>query len=350
MLAGAIARVEAAVRGEPAPQSHPAGSSGGLIEIAPDQKQLSGILAAIERIQDIAFVLHERPVEATLCDTLDAAIREISAAFARSEKPAAVAAETTSGVADEDAELFDGDGNVDAPPHGTLFATGEGDDESFAEAVAALADPLPTLADAPEPALNAPAQSAEAIAPPMELEAEFQQPSVDAEDGEIAAAPAAEPASTDHIFASATPAETAAGPASIPVSSSEDILNFAFSTGPVASADSPREELSSEEPPSEVLLPSQNYSTDTVADPEEDPGDLFEPPPRPSALAAAAGDATASNDVVRAPAEVHPPAQPQSAASRAAAPAPRAIPRPAASDPLAAVRALSEEELIALFS
>jgi hypothetical protein len=49
--------------------------------------------------------------------------------------------------------------------------------------------------------------------------------------------------------------------------------------------------------------------------------------------------------------EIPPPAAPQSAPPRvAAAPASRAIPRPAASDPLAAVRALSEEELIALFS
>lgn len=38
--------------------------------------------AAIERIADIAFVLHEREVEASLCDALDAAVREISEANA----------------------------------------------------------------------------------------------------------------------------------------------------------------------------------------------------------------------------------------------------------------------------
>ncbi|MGH6676408.1 MAG: hypothetical protein ACRECE_09345, partial [Xanthobacteraceae bacterium] len=37
---------------------------------------------AIERIADIAFVLHEREVEASLCDALDAAVREVGAAGA----------------------------------------------------------------------------------------------------------------------------------------------------------------------------------------------------------------------------------------------------------------------------
>jgi len=54
-------------------------------EIAAGDGQKIDVFAAIERIQDIAFVLHERPVEATLCDTLDAAIREVSDACARFE-------------------------------------------------------------------------------------------------------------------------------------------------------------------------------------------------------------------------------------------------------------------------
>lgn len=37
---------------------------------------------AIERIADIAFVLHERDVEASLCDALDAAVRDVGAASA----------------------------------------------------------------------------------------------------------------------------------------------------------------------------------------------------------------------------------------------------------------------------
>jgi hypothetical protein len=40
---------------------------------------------AIERVADIAFVLHERDIEASLCDALDAAVREISTAGARQQ-------------------------------------------------------------------------------------------------------------------------------------------------------------------------------------------------------------------------------------------------------------------------
>ena len=61
-IATAIERVEAllAAGGDPEPEG-------------PD---------AIERIADIAFVLHERDVEASLCDALDAAVRELANANA----------------------------------------------------------------------------------------------------------------------------------------------------------------------------------------------------------------------------------------------------------------------------
>jgi hypothetical protein len=97
-----------------------------------------------------------------------------------------------------------------------------------------------------------------------------------------------------------------------------------------------------EEPPSEAVLPAQNFSTETVPGPQEDPADLFEPAPVPTPLAEAAVPVTAD-----APVPAEPPAEPP----RAVPPPPaRAIPRPPGSDPLAAVRDLSEEELIALFS
>ena len=44
--------------------------------------------AAAERVADIAFVLHERDVEASLCDALDAAVREICDACALNEAAA----------------------------------------------------------------------------------------------------------------------------------------------------------------------------------------------------------------------------------------------------------------------
>jgi hypothetical protein len=92
------------------------------------------------------------------------------------------------------------------------------------------------------------------------------------------------------------------------------------------------------EPVSDQLLPSQIYVQDVIVGPEEDPGDLFEPMPMPSP--------------VSAPAVSEEPAlEPDSSPQRAnMTPATHSVPYPAASDPLAAVRDLSEEELIALFS
>jgi hypothetical protein len=76
--------------------------------------------------------------------------------------------------------------------------------------------------------------------------------------------------------------------------------------------------------------------------PQEDPADLFEPGAVPTPLVEAATPVTAD-----APVPAEPPAEP----ARAVPPPPaRAIPRPPGSDPLAAVRDLSAEELIALFS
>src|ERR1700740_3577745 len=63
-LASVLARVEA------------------LIAAAVDERPDAA--AALERIADIAFVLHEREVEPSLCDALDAAMREIGEANARS--------------------------------------------------------------------------------------------------------------------------------------------------------------------------------------------------------------------------------------------------------------------------
>jgi hypothetical protein len=68
-LAAAIGRIEAAIRGEALP---PSGE--------PEIMAAADIAAAIERLQDIAFEFRERWVDAVVCDSLDAAIREISTA------------------------------------------------------------------------------------------------------------------------------------------------------------------------------------------------------------------------------------------------------------------------------
>ncbi len=57
-------------------------------EIAIGERPATGAFDAIERIQDIAFVLHERSIEQTLCDALDTAVRDLSDASARSHAAA----------------------------------------------------------------------------------------------------------------------------------------------------------------------------------------------------------------------------------------------------------------------
>jgi hypothetical protein len=107
-----------------------------------------------------------------------------------------------------------------------------------------------------------------------------------------------------------------------------------------------------------------------LINPDEDPGDLFEPaadPRLPSLAIAPAAIAAASNDdeTARAAIPLAPPSaqaastaaaanppQPASASALRLPPValPHAAPRPTASDPLAPIRALSAEELLALFS
>ena len=92
-VVAALARVEAAIRGEAA--ALPAADSNReLFEIAAAIERISVAAdagatatrgAALERLQDIAFVLHERPVEPSLCDALDGAVREIAEAFGSAE-------------------------------------------------------------------------------------------------------------------------------------------------------------------------------------------------------------------------------------------------------------------------
>lgn len=98
MILGAMARIEAAVRGDSAPHipaivtreftEVAAAIDRAVAALAVVQVPTDTILAAVERIQDIAFVLHERPVELTLCDALDAAVRDIADAVAHADATA----------------------------------------------------------------------------------------------------------------------------------------------------------------------------------------------------------------------------------------------------------------------
>jgi hypothetical protein len=368
-IVSAIARIEATLRGEGPPRPDAAGD---LMEIAAAIHHIEAALgvgagataapdvsAAIERLLDIAFMLHERPVEATLCDGLDAAIREISAAAMRAESTAAGSREAAELVralagrvrammalssASRDGSQPAGE-NVDATSGAGFFELATNDGETFAQAVAELAASLPMLSDAP----SEPVEAAQASEP---------------ESGEGAPAPAAEIAPSDNVLSPAVEARQSATETGIPgndtappqlastdVSLSEVVLNQAsddFFSSPNFSIETPAreetesEQVSSEESPAEVVLPAQNFSTERVPGPQEDPAELFEPAPVPTPPVEAATAVTADAAV---PAE--PPAEPP----RAVPPPPaRAIPRPPGGDPLAAVRDLSEEERIALFS
>ena len=137
---------------------------------------------AIERIADIAFVLHERDVEASLCDALDAAVRELGNANAArhanvlhvrqaaellrelsqrvadmiallqvSPPPAANDTAATEAAPQEGepatAELPTGDDALDGEiPREGLFGAELLEDDEFARAVAELAASLPALA------------------------------------------------------------------------------------------------------------------------------------------------------------------------------------------------------------
>jgi hypothetical protein len=363
-IVGAIARIEAALRGDGPPRADAAGD---LMEIAAAIDRIeaalaagatpaSDISAAIERLLDIAFMLHERPVEATLCDGLDAAIREISQANMRSESTAAgirEAAELVGALAGRVREMMalssavrgthqPAGANVDATSGAGFFELATNDGETFAAAVAELAASLPTLGEAPsEPVEAAP----------------------EPESGQGAPTPAAEIAPSDDVLLPADAAQQTATeivnpddqaappqPASTDVSLSEAVLNQAFADDYFSSGNLPdvapvsdeteSVPISSEEPPSEA--PAQNFSTEPVPGPQEDPADLFEPGAAPIPPVETVTPVTAD-----APVPAEPPAEP----ARAVPPPPaRAIPRPPGSDPLAAVRDLSAEELIALFS
>jgi len=384
MIVGAIARLEAALHGESAPRADAAGD---LMEIAaaidriqaaiaaaaaPGAPPAPDVSAAIERLCDIAFMLHERPVEATLCDGLDAAIRELSEASARSE-PAAegvrkaaellqalagrvgamIARATGAHAADQPAGE---NAAVESPPGGALFAPATHDGEAFAQAVAELAASLPTLDGAP----GEPVEAAPALQPDSGQGG--QVPAAEISPSDAAQLPADEALQV----AVETPDNVAAAPhqASSEVSLSEAVLNQAFSddffasanfsnvsneaparedaeSGQAPSEQPPSEQPSSDEPPSEAVPPAQTVSAEPVAGPQEDPAELFESPPVPDQPAEAAAPPEPETTE-----QGEPPAE----SPRVPPPPMRAIPRPPGRDPLAAVRDLSEEERIALFS
>jgi hypothetical protein len=366
-IVGAIARIEATLRGDGPPRADAAGD---LMEIAAAIDRIGAAIAssttpapdvsaAIERLLDIAFMLHERPVEATLCDGLDDAIREISQAAMRSESTAAgvrEAAELVGALAGRVREMMalssavhgthqPAEENVAAASGAGIFELATNNGETFAQAVAELAASLPTLADAPSEPIEALSEPESGQGTPT--------PAAEIKPGDNVLLPADETQQT----APETPDNDTAPPqpASTDVSLSEAVLSQAFADDYFSNGNLPDEapvseetesaQILNEEPPSEAVAPAQNISPEPVPGPQEDPADLFEPgaaPIPPVETATPAPPVTAD-----APVPAEPPAEPARAVP---APPARAIPRPPGNDPLAAVRDLSAEELIALFS
>ena len=404
MIVAALARVEAAIRGEGAsPPTLPPAAAGELVEIAAaiDRIRIAmaagatrtpKLAAATERIQDLAFMLHERAIDAALRDALDAAVAELTAAVGATSDRDAV--EFLHALASRLAEMIGERGGSqpvtrteELPPPAKLFATAASGGEAFAQAVASLAAAAAPVAEAAVPVSALPAETVAAATQPADAAEESY--AVERESGKGAEADAIDAAAPASGLSEAPPpremepdtAAALAQPAALEASGSAAILDQAFGddvfvakeSSPAAPAkpegDAERVDQAVEQGPSpneavapaqeetvpvqeavapvfEADAPAQAVASQSTAGPEEDPADLFE-------LPAAAGQATIADEApveAAAPMEPAQPAEPREPTRAVPPPPMRAIPRPPLSDPLAAVRDLSDEERIALFS
>ena len=320
-LIAALARIEAAVGADAQSSETPA---------TPD------LAAVAEKIQDIAFGLRERGADPALCNALDAAAREISAASTngadapqrmRSAAPAhedetrldetrpdatGPSGETSSAATDRAGGRSDQNNGAAADD----FEFALQDREKFAAAAAALAVSLSSLSDqtADEPqcvALPEQPQNPVAVVPPHDYSA-VDAPSPEAVGGH----PRWYIEPPDFVFRPTRPADHKP-----PVAPSGE------ARGPHA------------------LLPGPRF----LPNPEDDPAELFEPVPKlavmPHSAAARIAEPEPTPSVSRAPTAVMgiPPMR------GPALPSVRAVPRMAPVSPLAALHALTEDELLALF-
>jgi hypothetical protein len=351
-----------------------------LAELAAAVDHLEALIAAaagseadacdvVERIADIAFVLHERDVEASLCDSLDAAVRDLGNADARTQANV----ERMRQAAELLRELSRRVNGIIArslvAPSGAEELGEETEEMSRGEfeergqvIVAALAEPSLPVADQ--------AAAASDLSHELAADAGIERP----ETGDIARGNV----ESDHEVHSRCEVDRQDSPDAV---------------GAAANAEEACSQIEATKPP----------EWQTFADPEDDPGDLFEPrkPPVAAPVVASApalpesptapppealssfehtsmpagksvepeltppetshsAEPDGSGAAFEAPA---PPAPSPAAAPEAASPPPApaaqgvadAAPPPAAArqapnDPLAALRALSEEEMIALFT
>jgi hypothetical protein len=382
MVVSALERVEAAVRGDPAPELPSA-----LPHIASDIERIESglaggdnvddISAALERLHDVTFALHERLVEPSLRDAFDGAVRKLSDALTQpggiverrqraivqlralagrlreevawtsaSDRPAPASEDDHPRVADLGAVPVSQLTQTDTPTTDTHLAY---DQQSVVEEQSGVED----QAVVEDRAIVEDQVVAEAQAVVEDQAIVEDQPVVEQPETETAIAAG----SIETVSAIANVTDLVDGAGSTPEASADvppssgSVLDEVFESDAFSRLTTLSENFSNPPPPpqeieiasngepaGELLLPSQAYSQEIIASPEQDPGDLFEPMPMPSPVGAASvGEEPASE----------PDISPQRANMTEAT---RSVPRTAASDPLTAVRNLSEEELIALFT
>jgi hypothetical protein len=317
-LTAAISRIEAAVRADaPARQAAHSSDIGG----------------AADRLADIAMGLRERGADTMLCDALDAAVRELSGVGASGAENHDVKDDAT--IPDQSAAIgvdtaapesapppLDASGAIvaESAPHSDSFDLPLQDSEKFAEAAAALAASLHALGEEAKPADEPQGAHSVAVIPEHDYEAGVAPSSQPAKS--TVHAPRWHIEAPDFVFHQQRAAN-------------EPAIDFADG------GSQPHALL-----PGPQLLPSPN----------EDPADLFEPvskrvvalPPSAPPTSAAKPAPGALTSAASAPAPAAratdiPPARSPTG------PTVRPLPRPAPVNPLAALRALTEEELIALF-
>ena len=431
-LAAAIERIESLI-GEGAVQG-------------PDRR------AAVARISNIAFTLHEHEVETELCDTLDAAVREINdgdalknlsaerkqeaaellrqlsrrvhdmIAQSQADQPSKTAAATNAAQTSKRHRILDeGDGEDEAADDSSL-KTDVPEDDEFALVVAALTAALPSLPEFGAPVPIPPAALAQGEAPPPDIalmpelsvepadegkagESETALPQAESPGETMAVIESSSAVLLDESVLGETPSSNRVGDdfaAEPPLALGEDFVRDLMPAENPAAESSADVDPAKDSAPADLLaLPAPNSPADSTQEagpeslleeqrvealidpapvdagrpvggdeaatllplvaPDDDPGDLFESTmPEPNITPTSEHTSVQAFEnvpeseqaaevalSVLPSSEAEPP--PMTNQSRAA-PAAQPVPRPAPNDPLGPVRALSEEEIIALFS
>jgi hypothetical protein len=375
LVTAAIARVEAAIRGDRLPPSAIAwrdltglaATIGRITEVIGTGKGAAQEIAAVaERVADIAFDLRKRGIDAQLCDALDATVRDLAAICANQKtngqetRNASELWREVAGRVDDliqqsitvqtrDSNESAVDIRADALPiassdagdeedanggdylsRGSLFDMEPEESKRFADAVAALASSLPPPADAPLAAVEDECQF-EPIRAPQDEGSTVRLNPIGAGDE----SPRWHIEAPDFVFDSPSPPAN-----NDEVQSSQALLSDAHPLLPEAQL-----QLGPRDDPADLFVtPGQ---TDDVLPPQANSSPVL-PQDWPAMGASPAG---VTPDQVVAPQEgIAPRGEiPPPQLRPANGPVVRAIPSPAPADPLDDLRTLSKDELIALF-